>query len=78
MTVVGVAAGAVVVVVAAGDPDDATRTESLAVDAALVPPALFATAVNVYDWPGVRPEIVHEPLAPVTVQVNPPGDAVTT
>ena len=75
----GVAAGVVVVVVPAGaEPVDATLTESLAVEAALVPPALLATAVKVYDWPGVRPEIVHEPLAPVTVHVSPPGDAVTT
>ena len=42
-----------------------------------VPTALVATEEKVYVTPFVRPVIVHEPAAPVTVQVFPPGDAVT-
>jgi hypothetical protein len=42
-----------------------------------VPTALVATEEKVYATPLVRPVIVHEPDAPVTVQVFPPGDAVT-
>jgi hypothetical protein len=33
--------------------------------------------VKVYEVPFVRLETVHEPDEPVTVQVSPPGDAVT-
>ena len=36
-----------------------------------------AIAVNVYAVPLVKPVIVQLPEAPVTVQVAPPGDAVT-
>ena len=42
-----------------------------------VPTALVATEEKVYATAFVRPVIVHEPAAPVTVQVFPPGDAVT-
>ena len=50
-------------------------------DAALageLSPDLIATVVNVYAVPAVSPLMVHEPDAPVTVQVAPPGVAVTT
>jgi hypothetical protein len=42
-----------------------------------LPAALVAVAENVYAVPLLRPVIVHDPAAPVTVQVLPPGDAVT-
>ena len=45
-------------------------------DAVDVPPAFVAVAVNVYAVPFVRPGTVHEPDAPVTVHVAPPGLAV--
>lgn len=51
------------------------------VDAVLadeLPALVFATVVNVYAVPAVRPVIVHDPDAPVTVHVAPPGDAVTS
>jgi hypothetical protein len=51
------------------DPDAAEPAD--------VPSALVATEEKVYATPLVRPVIVHEPDAPVTVQVLPPGDAVT-
>ena len=38
---------------------------------------LLAIVVNVYAVPAVRPVMVHDPDAPVTVQVAPPGVAVT-
>jgi hypothetical protein len=41
-------------------------------------PDLIATVVKVYAVPAVKPVMVHEPDAPVTVHVAPPGDAVTT
>ena len=40
-------------------------------------PFLFATAENVYETPAVSSLIVHSPLAPVTMQVFPPGEEVT-
>ena len=46
-------------------------------DAADVPPALLAVAVNVYAVPLLRPATRHEPDAPTIVQLAPPGDAVT-
>jgi hypothetical protein len=46
--------------------------------AAELSPDLIATVVNVYAVPAIRPVIVHEPEAPVTVHVAPPGVAVTT
>ena len=52
-------------------------TEPEAVEPPDVPPALVAVAENVYAVPLVRPVTVHEPDAPVTVHVRPPGDAVT-
>jgi hypothetical protein len=52
-------------------------TEAEAVLAAELPEAFVATVVNVYAVPAVKPLIVHEPEAPVTVHVRPPGDAVT-
>ena len=39
--------------------------------------ALVAVAEKAYAVPLLRPVTVHEPDAPVTVQVRPPGDAVT-
>jgi hypothetical protein len=47
------------------------------VDALDVPVPLDAVEENVYAVPFVNPFTVQEPLAPVTVQVAPPGDAVT-
>lgn len=41
-------------------------------------PDLIATVVNVYAVPAVKPVMVQEPEAPVTVHVAPPGIAVTT
>ena len=41
------------------------------------PTALVATAVNVYGLPGVNGAIVHEVAGAVTMQLAPPGDAVT-
>lgn len=68
-----VVAGGAVVVVAFGstvvDADAALEAESY-VD-------LFAIVVKVYAVPPAKPEMVHEPDEPVTVQVAPPGDAVT-
>jgi hypothetical protein len=52
-------------------------TELDAAEPLEVPVALVAVAENVYAEPLVRPVTVHEPAAPVTVQVFPPGDAVT-
>ena len=46
-------------------------------DAAEVPPAFVAVAVNVYAVPFVRPDTTHDPDAPVIVHVAPPGDATT-
>jgi hypothetical protein len=37
----------------------------------------IALVVKVYAVPLVKPVTVQEPLAPVTVQVSLPGDAVT-
>ena len=42
-----------------------------------VPVALVAVAVNVYEVPFVNGEMTHEVAGDVTVQVAPPGDAVT-
>jgi hypothetical protein len=61
--------------------DGAFASTVTAVDAALAGefnPALIATVVKVYAVPAVKPVMVHEPDAPVTVHVAPPGDAVTT
>jgi hypothetical protein len=52
-------------------------TDTEAADAADVPPAFVAVAVNVYAVPFVRPVTTHEPDAPVIVHVALPGDAVT-
>jgi hypothetical protein len=38
----------------------------------------LAIVVNVYAVPAVRPVMVHDPEAPVTVHFAPPGDAVTS
>ena len=40
-------------------------------------PSLFAIDVNVYGVPAVRPVMMHDPDAPVTVHVLPSGDEVT-
>ena len=61
-----------------GTPDWAAGvTDADGVDAAEVPPALLAVAVNVYAVPFVRPDTTHAPDAPTIVHVAPPGDAVT-
>jgi hypothetical protein len=53
-------------------------TELEAADALADVPAVFvAVVVKVYAVPFVNPVTVQDPLAPVTVQVAPPGDAVT-
>jgi hypothetical protein len=59
------------------DADDTGVTVADAVDADDVPPEFVAVAVNVYEVPLLRPVTVHDPLAPVTVHVAPPGEAVT-
>jgi hypothetical protein len=41
------------------------------------PKEFILFVVNVYEVPLVKFETVHEPDEPVTVQVSPPGDAVT-
>jgi hypothetical protein len=50
---------------------------SEATDDPLVPDPVVAVAVNVYARLFVRPVTVHEPAAPVTVQVFNSGDDVT-
>ena len=40
------------------------------------PLVFMLCVVKVYEVPFVKFETVHEPEAPVTVQVSPPGDAV--
>ena len=63
---------------AGGVPGTATGlTELDAPEEPDVPAALVAVAENVYGVPVVRPVTVHEPAAPVTVQVRPPGVEVT-
>jgi hypothetical protein len=52
------------------DADGALAAES--------PVLTFAIVVNVYAVPAVRPLIVHDPDAPVTVHFAPPGEAVTS
>ena len=52
-------------------------TAELAVDADELALAPVATAVNVYAVPLVRPVTLHEVAGAVTVQVAPPGAAVT-
>lgn len=72
-TVVVVDAGAVVVVV--------LERTVVAAEAVLALESLvltFAMVVNVYAVPAVKPVIVHNPDAPVTVHFAPPGDAVTS
>ena len=39
---------------------------------------LLAIVVNVYAVPAVSPVIVHDPDAPSTVHLAPPGEAVTS
>jgi len=51
-------------------------TALLSAEAAEVPVAFVAVTVNVYAVPLVSPVTVHE-MAPVVVQVRPPGEAVT-
>jgi hypothetical protein len=71
--VVVVEAGAVVVVVLARTVVDADAV--LALES---PVLTFATVVNVYAVPAVKPVIVHDPDAPETVHLAPPGVAVTS
>jgi hypothetical protein len=83
--------GAVTVIVALSSPATTVCTPGVfgadlastvvAVEAALVPESnvdLFAIDVNVYAVPAVKPVIVHDPDAPVTVHFAPPGVAVTS
>jgi hypothetical protein len=70
----GVVVGGVVTTGDAPPPGDPPLgavgvTEVDAVEADEVPAPLVAVAVNVYALPAVSPVIVHEPDAPVTVQV---------
>jgi hypothetical protein len=53
-------------------------TDAEAVLAAESPVLTFAIVVNVYAVPAVRPVMVHDPEAPVTVHFAPPGVAVTS
>ena len=71
--VVVVEAGTVVVVVLARTVVDADAV--LALES---PVFTFAMVVNVYAVPAVKPVIVHDPDAPVTVHFAPPGVAVTS
>lgn len=48
-----------------------------AADAAEVPALFVAVEVNVYDVPFVSGDTTHEVAGEVTVQVAPPGEAVT-
>jgi hypothetical protein len=88
---VGPPTGAVTVIVACSSPTRTVATPGvfgvvlarivLAADAdpaGELPDAVLATVVNVYAIPAVSPVTVHDPDAPVTVHVLPPGDAVTT
>jgi hypothetical protein len=83
--------GAITVIVALSSPETTVGTPGVfgadfartvvAADAALAAESyvsLFATVVNVYAVPAVRPLIVHDPDAPVTVHLAPPGEAVTS
>ncbi len=58
-------------------PEAAGVTAEDDAEAAEVPAALVAVALKVYEVPLVRPATAHDPDAPVTVQVPPPGEAVT-
>jgi hypothetical protein len=55
-----------------------TVVEAEAKPAGELPDAVFATVVNVYATPAVRPVMVHDPDGPSTVHVLPSGDEVTT
>jgi hypothetical protein len=52
-------------------------TATDATEEADVPIEFMLFVVNVYEVPLVKFETVHDPDEPVTVQVSPPGDAVT-
>ena len=59
-----------------GAPGDvAGTTRAVAAEAGPAPNALLAVTVNVYGLPLTRPVTVQ--LAPVVVQVAPPGEATT-
>ena len=60
-----------------GVPGAATVTLVEAGDAGDVPPTLVAVELNVYAVPVVKPVTVQEVAGEVTVQVAPPGLAVT-
>ena len=55
-----------------------TVVEAEAKPAGELPDAVFATVVNVYAVPAVKPLMVHDPDGPSTVHVLPSGDEVTT
>ena len=58
-------------------PDAIGVAAAEAAEAADVPPVFVAVDVNVYDVPFVKPVTTHDVSGTVTVQVRPPGDAVT-
>jgi hypothetical protein len=59
-----------------GLPTGVTALE--AADAAELPRTFWATALNVYGVPLVNPDTSQPAVGSVVVQVNPPGDEVTT
>ena len=72
-------ADAVVPVTPVGAPGGPGVTDDDAVDADELPtlPTPFATTVNVYEVPEVRPVTVHVVVEPsAVVQVKPPGEDV--
>jgi hypothetical protein len=89
---VGKPAGAVTVTVASSSPTTTvaapgvfgavtlgrTVTDAEGVLADELPELVFAMVVNVYAVPAVRPVMVQNPDAPVTVHILPPGDEVTS
>ena len=69
-TTFGLAVRRVAITVTAADAADASDSDDGLAER--------ATAVNVYAVPAVSPVTVHDPLAPETTQLAPPGLAVTT
>jgi hypothetical protein len=52
-------------------------TDTDPIDEGLVPPTLVAVTLKVMATPGVKLGTVHEVLGAATVQLSPPGLAVT-
>jgi hypothetical protein len=68
----------IVAVTPVGTPGfPAGLTDAEDAEPVLLPVALFATVENEYEVPLVRPVIVQEVAGDITMQVAPPGDAVT-